>query len=294
MDKYRGLSEACFQMIETIPGLQALMDHICHSDPECSVEIRHNYLNCYYHGGSMFKLTFNTPSKTLTFEFDPKYFDLRGTPQADYAELRTWVKGKSKDPSEWLDRLDGIKQVMDSWFLENPKAERGVQQELAKHNTFAHGSYQTIDIELAIPNHKELGRMDLIAVRREGERYIPVIVELKHGTKAFSNSSGLKEHYAKTTAFLKDPEGEAYLVETIRQIWASKARLELLHGPVPDAGAFGKTELMFAVTGWSSGTAEKIRQRLPKRLDRSVRVAISGDRGLDFKENEKALFQKSV
>lgn len=292
MDKYRGLIEDCFQMIEENLGLQALMEHICHGDPECSVEIRHNYLNCYYHGGSMFKLTFNTPSKTLTFEFDPKYFNLQDTPQADYAELETWVKGKSKDPRQWLERLDGIKRVMDSWFLEHPKAERGVQQELAKRNTFAHGTYQTIDIELAIPNHKELGRMDLIAIRQEGERYIPVIVELKHGTKAFSNSSGLKEHYAKTTAFLKDPEGEPYLLETIRRIWDSKQRLGLIQAPVPDAGAFGETELMFAVTGWSGGTAEKIRIRLPDPLDRTVWVVISPDQELEF--GKGTLFQKSI
>lgn len=292
MNKYRGLSGACFQMIDTIPGLQTLMEHVCLNDPECSVEIRHNYLNCYYHGGSMFKLTFNTSSKTLAFEFDPKYFNLQGIPRADCAELENWVKGKSKDPCQWLDRLGGIKRVMDSWFLEHPKAERGVQQELAKRNTFAQGPYQTIDIELAIPNHKELGRMDLIAVRREGERYIPVIVELKHGTKAFSNSSGLKEHYAKTTAFLKDPEGEPYLLETIRRIWDSKQRLGLIQEPVPDAGAFGETELMFAVTGWSGGTAEKIRSRLPDGLERIVWAVISPNQELAL--GNGTLLQKSV
>lgn len=290
MDKYRGLSENCFRMIEKDSDLQALMDHICHGDPECSVEIRRNYLNCYYHGGSMFKLTFNT--KTLTFEFDLKYFELQNTPRADFAKLEDWVKEKSREPRQWLEHLDGLKRVMDSWFLEHPKAERGVQQELAKRNTFARGPYQTIDIELAIPSHKELGRMDLIAVRREGERYIPVIVELKHGTKAFSNSSGLKAHYAKTTAFLKDPEGEPYLVETIRRIWGSKQQLGLIQEPVPDAGAFGDTEMMFAVTGWSSGTAEKIRSRLPDRLERTVWTVISPDQELEFGKGTR--FQKSI
>ncbi|MDE6591123.1 MAG: hypothetical protein K2K53_12445 [Oscillospiraceae bacterium] len=292
MTEYRGLSEICFQMIETIPGLQELMDHVCHSDPECSVEIRHDYLNCYYHGGSMFKLTFNTLGKTLTFTFDPKYFNLQAAPQADFAELENWVKGRSRDPRQWLERLDGLKRVMDAWFREHPKEERGVQQELAAHGTFAQGAYQVIDIELAIPRHPELGRMDLAAVRREGDRYVPVIVELKHGTKAFSNSSGLREHYAKTTAFLNGPEGGPYLVETIRRVWDSKRRLGLISEPVPDAGAFGETELMFAVTGWENGTAEKIRERLPDTLERNVWAVISSGRELDF--GGGTLFPKTV
>lgn len=42
-------------------------------------------------------------------------------------------------------------------------------------------------------------------------------------------------------------------MKTIRSIWASKAQLGLLKGPVPDRDAFGKTELMLAVTGWEDG-----------------------------------------
>lgn len=280
MDQYRELDKACFEKIKTIPGLQALIDHVCHHDPELSVEIRHNYLNCYYKGGSIFKLIFN--QKTLTFEFDPKYFELDDPSRVDCAELKI----KSKDPGQWLKQLGGLKRVMDAWFDEHPKAERGVQQELAKANTFANGSYQVIDIELAIPEHQKLGRMDLIAVRREGERYIPVIVELKHGTKAFNGSSGLKAHYKKATDFLQEPEGEPYLVETIRRIWDTKHKLGLIPEQAPAAGAFGKAELMFAVTGWKGGTAEKLYQRLSGPLERNVRAVISADQTLDFNKAE--------
>lgn len=288
----RGLSPECFDRIRKDEGLLALLDHI-KNDQACCLEVRHNYLSCYYRGGSMLKLEFNLRKKNLTFTFDPKYVELKKTSKEPFEELEEWLKTKSKDPRQWLERLEGLKGIMNAWFEEHPKAERSVQQELAKSNTFSGGSCQTMDMELAIPEHRELGRMDLIAVCRKGERYIPLIVELKHGTKAFSNSSGLLAHYNKTTRFLREPGGEAYLVKTIRSIWDSKVRLGLIQEPVPDAGSFGEAELMFAVTGWGKGDVKKIRSKFPEQLEQNVWVVTSHDRELYFDDDRKTLFPKT-
>ena len=50
MRKYRGLSEACIQIIEADDELQALLKRA--SDTPYRLEVRHNYLNCYYQSGS--------------------------------------------------------------------------------------------------------------------------------------------------------------------------------------------------------------------------------------------------
>ena len=68
----RGLGPDCFDMIRKDEGLQALLDHI-KSDHACCLEVRCNYLSCYYRGGSMLKLEFNLRQKNLTFTFDPQY-----------------------------------------------------------------------------------------------------------------------------------------------------------------------------------------------------------------------------
>lgn len=279
--EYRGLSVACCQMLESVLGLRALLERIC-NDPTCCVEIRHNYLNCYYRGGSLFKMKFKPKSKQLEFKFDPRYFVLKQPPCAAYERLKAWNDSSPSDPKEWLERLEELKLIMDAWLSEHPKAERETQQEIVKLNTFVQGKYQSIDIELAIPKDQKSGRMDIIAVRREGERYVPVIVELKHGTGAFDQKSGIRDHYVKTTRFLDHEGGEQYLIETIRRIWAAKRTLGLLEEPVPDAAAFERAEILFAVTGWPKGNTDDIRKRLPETLSRTVRVATSPTKELYF------------
>ena len=279
--EYRGLSTACCRMLESPSDLRALMERVC-KDPACCVEVRHNYLNCYYWGGSLFRMKLKSKSQKPEFKFDPKYFVLKNPSCATYENLKVWTVSGSNDPKEWLDRLDELKQVMDDWLSEHPKAERETQHEIIKLNTFARGNYQAIDIELAIPKNQKAGRMDIIAVRREGERFAPVIVELKHGTGAFDGKSGIRNHYDNIMQFLDGKGGEEYLIETIRRIWDAKRTLRLLKEPVPDAATFDKAELLFAVTGWLKGNTDDIRKRLPETLSRTVRVAVSPTKELFF------------
>ena len=74
--EYRGLSTACCKVLESQSGLCALMEYVC-KNPACCVEVRHNYLNCYYRGGSLFRMTFKPKSQKTEFKFDPKFFALK-------------------------------------------------------------------------------------------------------------------------------------------------------------------------------------------------------------------------
>lgn len=285
--EYRGFRENCFRLIEELPDVHRLIETVGR-DGECWVGIRHNYMNCYYRGGSLFKMEIKPVKKQVEFRFDPKYFKLKKTPCTPYDDLRKWIESGSNTPGQWLDKLDELKQVMDAWFEENPKKEREIQQKIVKDNVFGSGNYQSIDIELAIPKNQQAGRMDIIAVRREGEHYIPVVVELKNGTDSFDGESGILAHYNKITDFLnQDGEyGEKYLVETIRRIWATKKRLGLLKDPVPEVSTFDRAEMMFAVTGWFTGMPAGIRKRLPQKLNRTVQTVISTTNRLYFDDGE--------
>lgn len=278
--EYRGFSKACYRMLESRSDLRMLLDCVC-NDSECCVEVRHNYLNCYYRGGSIFRMEFKPRLKKLKFKFDSKYFSLK-SPGTSCEELEAWNASGSGDPKEWLKQLPTLKQTMDVWFKEHPKTERETQQKIVKQNIFAQGNYQSIDIELAIPNHKEYGRMDIIAVRREKERYVPVIVELKHGEGAFDGKSGILTHYKNMTNFLDEEGGEEYLRETICRIWEAKRVLKILKEPAPDVKAFDRAELLFAVTDWKKENIDNIRKRLPETLGRVVRVATSPTDELSF------------
>jgi len=96
--EYRGFSGKCFELVKSAPGLQALLERICH-DPACHVEVRHNYLNCYYRGGSLFRMKCRPHNKQVEFWFDPKYFNLKKAPRAAYGELKAWNKPSPETPS---------------------------------------------------------------------------------------------------------------------------------------------------------------------------------------------------
>lgn len=287
MSKFRELSDACFKMLDTYPGLRELFDGVC-QDEELRWEVRlDNTLTCYYKSGKVFGMKFCPSKKRPAFEFDRNYFDLDDAHRGAFAELEKWYAGRPDDPREWLARLGQLKALMDEWKAEKKKnKEAEFQQAMARSNTSSTGSYQYIDTEFAVPGYRtKFGQMDMVAVRREGDRYIPVLVELKYDNKSLDGDSGVEDHYDKLMQLLSTPGGEALLVETIRRIWATKHRLGLLKEQAPEAGAFGETELMFAVAGWG-GTAEEIRRRLPVPLERNVRAVVSSGQTLDFSKAE--------
>lgn len=284
MGNYRELTERCFEMFDTVPGLQELFDGVCR-DEDLRWEVRQkNCLTCYYKSGKMFEMKLSPKYKKPAFDFDHNYFCLDDEHRAMFADLEKWYADSPNEPLKWLERLDQLKAVMDEWKVEkkaNKEAES--QQTLTRNITFAKGCYQYIDTEFAVPGYRQVfGQTDMVAVRREGERYIPVLIELKHGSRKLKGKHGVLDHYDKTIRLLSAPGGEARLVESIRRTWKTKARLDLLDSPVPDETAFGETEMMVAVTGWPNGTIEAIRGLLPGKLERTVRVAISKTGELNF------------
>lgn len=288
MSEYRELGERCFEMFDTVPGLRELFDGV-RKDEDLRWEVRpKNCLTCYYKSGKMFEMKLSPKYKKPAFDFDHNYFCLDDEHRAMFADLEKWHTRSPNEPREWLKQLNPLKAVMDEWKLEKKaNREAGAQQALTRCNTFAAGSWQYIDTEFAVPGYRrDFGQIDMVAVRKEGKQYIPVLVELKHGTKEFHGEHGIRAHYDKYIRFLTSPDGEVRFVETIQRIWKTKLRLGLLAEPVPDKTAFGEAELLFAVTGWQNGNAEVVRGLLPDKLERKVRVAIS--------EIEELYFDNSV
>lgn len=98
MKGYRELSEPCFEMLDTLPGLRELFDGV-HTDPELRWEVRlENTLTCYYNSGKVFSMKFNTSSKSLSFDFDRRYFNLDDAHRAMFAGLEAWNAGKALRP----------------------------------------------------------------------------------------------------------------------------------------------------------------------------------------------------
>lgn len=184
----RSLSESF--MFDLKQGrLNKLLQMVQKDDMLC-LEIRENYINVYYRGGNILKVSEKYPDYLI--EFDQNYC-VKGntlwTTQPDFVNLQTI--------NEYIDALPLLKREMDLWFYEHPKNEREAQQLILRENNISRVAndtdYYIADIEYA--NRENGSRFDLIGIKWASE---PVsrkkcnsiniaLMELKYGDRAFKN-----------------------------------------------------------------------------------------------------------
>src|ERR1039458_5293025 len=127
------------------------------ADRTLCLEIREGYINIYYRGGNLLKVS-SPPGGYAAF-FDKKYADC-------YEDARAAADSvcSSKNVAEWLSYFPTLKQAMDLHIGKHPKEERETQQSILRENNFGKVSratdYFICDIEYANLH----GRFDLVAV----------------------------------------------------------------------------------------------------------------------------------
>lgn len=200
-----------------------------------ALEIRQDYINIYYRGGSALRIT--QKRSGYRFEFDEKYcIDEKGCPAKEKrAQIKTY-----KSLEDYLDNFDFFLSEMDNWFCKHPKAEREMQHNLIKLNT---SDFCILDIEYAgsytSGDKRRRFRFDMIAVSN-GKL---VIVENKNGEAAMGGKSGIATHYNDICAIIDNDESRAVLTGSIVNISENKKALGL-----PSADITGEEiELLFVV-----------------------------------------------
>lgn len=185
---------------------------VINNDYDLNVQIRSDYLNIYYNGGSIA----NVKSEN-SIVFDEFYF---------YLEMKDILKKEIKNDKiivgnlksernkltrKFKDRdyksyFSDAKEVMDKWLKINRKPERIEQHQLSTENQYNKSDYTIIDLEYQVStksdfactfipngtNEPKRPRFDIIAVNRQGKL---CVIELKKGTGSLRSTSGLKEHW---------------------------------------------------------------------------------------------------
>lgn len=187
-------------------------------DTSLCMELRGSYINVYYRGGSLMKIS--AAGGGYSVGFDTKYFP-GGPPPMPPAQIRV-----ASDVEHWLAALPTLRQAMD---FKGPGEEREVQQLLLRDNNFGRGArttdYFVCDLEYRTPQ----GQFDFIGVRwisepqarkqADGQRL--VIGEIKCGDAALDGTSGLHAHVNDVNAFLATPgrldDLKADMVEVFNQ-----------------------------------------------------------------------------
>ena len=148
------------------------------SDSSLCLELRGDYVNVYYRGGNLMKVT-QTGNGYKVF-FDEHYFKAGGP---------TSLPDEGEGVNAWLGVLPQLKQAID-WLLgEQRKDEREFQQILLRDNNFGSIARSTDYYICDIEYQSEWGRFDLIAVHwpsRPATRKQPhgrrlVFIEMKYG-----------------------------------------------------------------------------------------------------------------
>ena len=198
-------------------------------DPSLCLELREHYINVYYRGGNLMKVTQATNG--YVFSFDENYLP-DTTPLAPLAR---------DDAKAWLDAAPRFKQAIDEYLGKQARDEREFRQALLRVNNFGRKNtkapsiasrtdYYICDIE---PQTKP-SRVDLVAVhwptskRRDAENRRLVLIEMKYGDDSIVGNAGIRSHIADVNEFLSQPEDVQAFKQDMVAVFNQKLRLGLI------------------------------------------------------------------
>ena len=242
----RGLSDLFMENLQgvTAPGgldLSCVLNWV-NEDSSLCLEIRENYINIYYRGGNIMKLT--EANGSYTIYFDCKYFNSHQYSEfARGVAIRKLVDAIVGKPSinmldvrDWLEIAPYLKHAMDCYFGVHPHNEREFQQLLVRENNFkgiAKGTdYFIVDIEYA----NDDGRFDMIAIQwpsTSADRKIDdnvglAFIEMKYGDGALTGSSGIMDHIKSLGKYVSLPVKLSDLQKEIINVFNQKIDLGLI------------------------------------------------------------------
>jgi hypothetical protein len=167
-------------------------------DHTLMLAIRDGYINIYYRGGNLLKLTCNGMAHSYKASFDPEYDKSGQLLRSDLPEAIT----RAEHVRVWLDELPHLKQIMDFFFSDHNKSEREFQQLVVRENNYSRISNETeyfiTDIEFADSSIR--ARFDMLAIRwlaserKDRRKCRAALMEMKYGDQALDGKAGLLDH----------------------------------------------------------------------------------------------------
>lgn len=165
-------------------------------DQTLMLAIRDGFINIYYRGGSILRVTENKGRPYGGF-FDEQY---NKTGQ-EMPKTPGTIKNQD-DAKEWVDSLPVLKSIMNEFLSTYSKDEREFQQLVARENNSSsisnESDYFISDIEVSESNTR--ARFDMTAIkwpttkRRSGDNCRIAFIEMKYGDGALGGKAGMLKH----------------------------------------------------------------------------------------------------
>ncbi|MDR2671700.1 MAG: hypothetical protein LBC35_00025 [Coriobacteriales bacterium] len=228
--------------------LKGFLDGVKDDDALC-LEIRSGYINIYYRGGNLFKISPAPRKGGYKVFFDPKY-------AAGDKSLQATIKGiEPHNPEAWIENTPLLKSVMDSYFSKHPKSEREFQQLIERENNYSviakSTDYYIGDIEYA--NSANSSRFDMLAVKwirrdsKNRQKATLSFIEVKYGDNALKGDAGICKHVADIVGFLKSGNNKAEIIEEVNGLYEQKNALGLMSGAPEDVSILPNSALEFVL-----------------------------------------------
>ena len=235
MKNGHGLSQTFMHalMNDLDPGINRFLEAV-KKDATLCLEIRENYINIYYRGGSLVRI--NEKNGKFTAFFDRKYIltkDKTRVPES----LSSQDPLNFEDVTTWIEAIPFLKQEMDWWFHLYPKTEREFQQLMVRENNFGGTAKSTdyfiCDIEYANEN----GRFDLIAAhwrsssihRKDNKNVGLAFIEMKYMNKSMAHSAGICAHVRDMADYYRRNQDHfAKLKQEMKTVFNQKLELGLI------------------------------------------------------------------
>jgi hypothetical protein len=226
----RALSQSFMNNFEEDGSLYPILERV-KKDHTLMLAIRDGYINIYYRGGNLLKLTEQGNGFYGTF-FDDDY-NKSGIPIPDIPK----VIESDIDAEKWIQTVPFKKEIMDLYFSENNKSEREFQQLVARENNFSkisnESEYFISDIEFADPS---IGaRFDMLAIqwpasqRRNGRNCRAALIEMKYGDGALDGGAGLLKHMQNIDSLVSDDNRFPALLSTMEVQFNQLDKLGMLN-----------------------------------------------------------------
>lgn len=244
----RGLHDEEFRgKLKEDGPMRSLIEIVKRPNSDLVLQIRDNYINIYYQGGNIAKISSET-----NVDVDKNYFRQYPSDQSEKEDWRTVnkevenVKQLFRD-KKYEDYIEEVKKAMLNYW-ENVLKGKGLEEKKTQHSICLqnddHSEYTIIDLEYQVSKESEFKyrgkrispkkiiptpRFDIIAVRNKDHRLC--VIELKKGSQALSSKSGIQEHaesFSNTIGYSKQTK-KAFLEEMMEVLRQKKEDLKIIN-----------------------------------------------------------------